>query len=130
MWTIWGKNPDILEFHLILELQIGFIETIFDNLFNYCSTLSDGKIEVSFQGTFQKQSIQAVGLRYCYCVGFNNESSNITNEYVYDAYNVDENNLRKFQKTDIPGIKYDLSCIAITFLLPCIYRIWEQEQFI
>lgn len=119
------KKPltDILEFHHNYGIT-DWVEIKFDDLFNYCSTLASGEKAVSFKGIFQRQSIQAVGFRYCYCVAINNDPSNIKNEYVYDAVNVDENNLRKFQKKDIPGMKYDLSCIAIAFfLLTCIYRI-------
>lgn len=85
-----------------------------DNLFNYCSIIaSDGDIAISFKGSFQKQRIRAVGFRYCYCVAINNDLSKIKNEYVYDAFKVDENNLRDFQKKDIPGMGFDLICIEL-----------------
>lgn len=71
---------------------------------NDCSILaSDGEVAVSFTKSFQKQKIQAAGIRYCYCVAINNDLSNIKNEYVYNCYKVDESNLRCFQKNDVPG---------------------------
>lgn len=90
-------------------VQIGFIKKKSDNLFNYCSNLGcDGDIAVTFKETFPKQRIQDVGLRYCYCVSINNDLSDIKNEYVYNAYKVDENNLRDFHRKDLPGMGFDL----------------------
>lgn len=41
-------------------------------------------------------------------MSINNDLSDIKNEYVYNAYKVDENNLRDFHRKDLPGMGFDL----------------------
>lgn len=65
----------------------------------------DGHWVVSYTGDFSKQRIKSSGIRYRYCVAINNNPSNVLDEYVYNAYRVDENNLRYLQQNEIPGKK-------------------------
>ncbi|XP_061169274.1 E3 ubiquitin-protein ligase rnf213-alpha-like [Saccostrea echinata] len=75
----------------------------------YSVLLPDGHVAVSFRGYFSKERIKTPGFRYCYCVVINNDLSNVVDEYVYNAWKVDENNLRQLQKDNIPDLwmQYD-----------------------
>lgn len=72
----------------------------------------DGHWVVTYTGTFSKQKIKTSGIRYRYCVAINNDPSNVLEEYVYNAYKVDENNLRNLQQSKIPGIKKPTPILA------------------